>query len=194
MRRLWITGYRSYELNTFQDDDPKIKVIKRVLKQRLTSLLDEDSDEFWVITGPQLGTEQWAATVAADLRKDYHQLKVALMLPYAEFSSKWNTANQEKLARLRQRVNFSREVTAKPYESPEQLRLYQQFMLTHTDRLLMVYDPDHPGKPKYDYRAAQRFADRGNYPVDLIDFDELQEAAVEWSEEERERQLMKGDY
>lgn len=194
MRRLWITGYRSYELNTFQDDDPKIKVIKRVLKQRLTSLLDEDSDEFWVITGPQLGTEQWAATVAADLRQDYHQLKVALMLPYAEFSSKWNTANQEKLAQLRHRVNFSREVTAKPYESPEQLRLYQQFMLTHTDQLLMVYDPDHPGKPKYDYRAAQRFAEQENYQIYLIDFDELQEAAVEWSEEERERQLMKGDY
>ena len=81
MRRLWITGYRSYELSTFRDDDPKITVIKHVLKQRLTSLLDEDNDEFWVITGPQLGVEQWAAGLAVDLRKDYHQLKVALMLP-----------------------------------------------------------------------------------------------------------------
>ena len=32
MRRLWITGYRSYELSTFRDDDPKITVIKHVLK------------------------------------------------------------------------------------------------------------------------------------------------------------------
>ena len=26
MRRLWITGYRSYELNVFKDDDPKVAV------------------------------------------------------------------------------------------------------------------------------------------------------------------------
>ena len=26
--RLWVTGYRSYELGTFGDKDPKIKVIK----------------------------------------------------------------------------------------------------------------------------------------------------------------------
>ena len=57
MRRLWVTGYRSYELNTFKDDDPKVLVVKRVLTARLKSYLDESSDEFWVITGPQLGTE-----------------------------------------------------------------------------------------------------------------------------------------
>lgn len=194
MRRLWVTGYRSYELNTFKDDDPKVTVIKNVLRQRIKQLLDEGDDEFWVITGPQLGTEQWAAQVAVDLQKDYRQLKVAIMLPFADFASKWNADNQRKLADLRQRVNFSKEVTAKPYESPEQLRLYQQFMLGHTDRLLMVYDPDHPGKPKYDYQLAKKFADRQDYPIDLVDFDELQEAALEWSEEQRERKLAESDF
>ena len=33
MKRLWITGYRSYELNIFKDDDPKVQVIKKVLKK-----------------------------------------------------------------------------------------------------------------------------------------------------------------
>ena len=71
MRRLWLTGYRSYELNAFQDDDPKVAVVKRVLTQRLTSLLEEDDDEFWVITGPQLGVEQWGAAVALELKKAF---------------------------------------------------------------------------------------------------------------------------
>lgn len=194
MRRLWVTGYRSYEINTFKDDDPKVTVIKNVLRQRIKDLLDEDNDEFWVITGPQLGTEQWAAQVAVDLRKEYRQLKVAIMLPFADFAGKWNAENQRKLAELRQKVNFSKEVTAKPYESPEQLRLYQQFMITHTDRLLMVYDPDHPGKPKYDYRMAQEYGERADYPLNLIDFDELQEAAIEWSEQEREKKLAESDF
>ncbi|MDO4903684.1 MAG: DUF1273 domain-containing protein [Limosilactobacillus sp.] len=194
MRRIWVTGYRSYEINTFKDDDPKISVIKEVIKQRLTNILEEDGDEVWVITGPQLGVEQWAAQVAVELRKEFRQLKVALMLPFTDFAGKWNESNQRKLADLRQKVNFSKEITAKPYESPEQLRLYQQFMLSHTDQMLMVYDPDHPGKPKYDYQLAQRQSEQSDYSIDLIDFDELQEAAIEWSERERERKMSDSDY
>ena len=194
MRRLWLTGYRSYELNAFQDDDPKVAVVKRVLTQRLTSLLEEDNDEFWVITGPQLGVEQWGAAVALELKKSFRQLKVAMMLPFADFGQQWNATNRDRLLNLRDRVDFAREVTTKPYESPEQLRLYQRFMLDHTDRMLMVYDPDHPGKPKYDYELAQKYGDQRDYPVDLVDFDELQEAAIEWGEEQRERKLAEQDY
>lgn len=194
MRRLWLTGYRSYELNAFQDDDPKAAVVKRVLTQRLTSLLEEDDDEFWVITGPQLGVEQWGAAVALELKKNFRQLKVAMMLPFADFGQQWNTTNRDRLLNLRDRVDFAREVTTKPYESPEQLRLYQRFMLDHTDSMLMVYDPDHPGKPKYDYELAHKYGDQQDYLVDLVDFDELQEAAIEWGEEQRERKLAEQDY
>ena len=194
MRRLWLTGYRSYELNAFQDDDPKAAVVKRVLTQRLTSLLEEDDDEFWVITGAQLGVEQWGAAVALELKKNFRQLKVAMMLPFADFGQQWNATNRDRLLNLRDRVDFAREVTTKPYESPEQLRLYQRFMLDHTDSMLMVYDPDHPGKPKYDYELAQKYGDQQDYPVDLVDLDELQEAAIEWGEEQRERKLAEQDY
>ncbi len=194
MRRLWLTGYRSYELNAFQDDDPKAAVVKRVLTQRLTSLLEEDDDEFWVITGPQLGVEQWGAAVALELKKNFRQLKVAMMLPFADFGQQWNATNRDRLLNLRDRVDFAREVTTKPYESPEQLRLYQRFMLDHTDSMLMVYDPDHPGKPKYDYELAHKYGDQQDYLVDLVDFDELQEVAMEWGEEQRERKLAEQDY
>ena len=194
MRRLWLTGYRSYELTVFQDDYPKAAVVKRVLTQRLTSLLEEDDDEFWVITGPQLGVEQWGAAVALELKKNFRQLKVAMMLPFADFGQQWNATNRDRLLNLRDRVDFAREVTTKPYESPEQLRLYQRFMLDHTDSMLMVYDPDHPGKPKYDYELAQKYGDQQDYPVDLVDLDELQEAAIEWGEEQRERKLAEQDY
>ena len=85
MRRLWITGYRSYELNVFKDDDPKVAVIKDVLSRELKARLEESDEEFWLITGPQLGTEQWAIEVALKLRDDYPQLKISMMLPFTEF-------------------------------------------------------------------------------------------------------------
>ena len=60
MRRLWVTGYRSYELNVFKDDDPKVQVIKKVLTDYLKNYLEEDPEECWLISGPQMGVERWA--------------------------------------------------------------------------------------------------------------------------------------
>ena len=100
MRRLWITGYRSYELNVFKDDDPKAAVIKDVLSRELKARLEESDEEFWLITGPQLGTEQWSIEVALKLKDDYPQLKVSMMMPFTEFGQQWNENNQAKLANL----------------------------------------------------------------------------------------------
>ncbi len=47
MKRAWITGYRSYELNIFKDNDPKVQVIKEVLKKYLRAQLELNDDEFW---------------------------------------------------------------------------------------------------------------------------------------------------
>lgn len=186
MRRLWVTGYRSYELNVFKDDDPKVKVIKDVLSRELRSRLEESDDEFWLITGPQLGVEQWSAEVALDLKATFPQLKVSIMMPFTEFGQQWNENNQAKLENLQSRVDFSVSVSDHPYQSPKQLRAFQHFMLTHTDEALLIYDPDHEGKEKYDYQAIQRFAESNEYSYRLIDFDELQEAAIEWQERQAE--------
>ena len=45
MRRLWVTGYRGYELNVFKDSDPKVKVIKKVLTEHLKNYLEKDTEE-----------------------------------------------------------------------------------------------------------------------------------------------------
>lgn len=186
MRRLWITGYRSYELNIFKDDDPKVSVIKDVIAHELKQRLEESDDEFWLITGPQLGAEQWAIEVALELKEAYPQLKVSMMMPFTEFGQQWNENNQAKLANLQSAVDFSASVSDYPYQSPQQLLAFQRFMLTHTDEALLIYDPDHEGKEKYDYQAIQKFQQNNDYSYQLIDFDELQEAVIEWQERQRD--------
>ena len=97
MQRLWVTGYRSYELNIFNEKDPKITVIKYVISNYLESFLENDNLD-WVITGANLGVEQWSIQAALDLKKDY-PLRVSMMTPYEEFASRWNENNQEKYLR-----------------------------------------------------------------------------------------------
>ncbi len=178
--RLWLTGYRSYELGVFGDQDPKLLVIKETLKKLLIDKIENGTD--WLITGGQLGVEQWAAEVGLSLKADYPELNVAMMTPFADFGHNWNETNQAKYLQIASRVDFHQSVSAQPYHGPQQLRNYQEFMLSHTDEAVLVYDLEVPGKPKYDYQAIDRFQERHSYPLTLIDMDWLQESANEYQE------------
>lgn len=188
MHRIWVTGYRAYELEVFNDDDPKVTVIKSVIAEQLRSRLNQSTDTFWLISGPQSGVERWTLQVGLKLQSDYEQLKLALMSPYLNVEKRWKEENQAQLAQLRAMVDYSASVSNHDYQSASQLRAYQQFMLNHTDEMLLIYDPDmennpdKKSKPFWDYRAAKKYAQDNNYPIAVIDFDELQEAAEEMAE------------
>jgi len=180
MSRIWITGYRNYELEIFKDDDPKLKIITLVLKQLLKNQIE--SGATWLITGAQLGVEQWAIEAGTQLKPTYPEFKIAVMLPFTEFGNQWNENNQAKLSGILTKADFTDSVSHSPYQSPRQLRTYQHFMLTHTDQAILLYDPEHPGKSKYDYEVIQKWQENHPYPLELIDFDDLQDAANEYEE------------
>ncbi|KGO31850.1 DUF1273 domain-containing protein [Oenococcus alcoholitolerans] len=187
-KRLWITGYRAFELNIFSEKDPKIQVIKRALRDKIIEKIENEQseDSFWVISGGQMGVEQFAAEIVYDLKKDFPQLKNAIMLPFTDFSSRWNQQHQEALEFLIQRADFSDHVFNKKYSSPLQLRQYQRFMFEHTDQALLIYDPQFPGKSQYDYSFIQeQQKKREDYRLDLVDFDYLTDLAQEMEEEKR---------
>ena len=182
MQRLWVTGYRNYELNTFGDKDPKIK--KLVLKKHMLNLLENNQLD-WVITGANLGVEQWASEVAVSLREKY-PLRTSIIVPYEDFAGRWNESNQEKYLNLKSQVDFFASTSKEPYQNPVQLRNYQNFMLLHTDRALMLYDPENPGKPKFDYNLIKKYQETKEYPLELIDFYDLQDEAEEYQENQED--------
>ncbi|EGF37194.1 hypothetical protein AAULH_07256 [Lactobacillus helveticus MTCC 5463] len=94
MQRLWVTGYRSYELNVFSDKDPKITIIKYALKNYFKGLLENNQLD-WIITGANLGVEQWTAEVGLELGQKY-PLRTSIMIPYEKFADRWNENNQTK--------------------------------------------------------------------------------------------------
>ncbi|WP_367365797.1 DUF1273 domain-containing protein [Pediococcus parvulus] len=182
MSRVWVTGYRSYELEIFNDKDPKLLIIQKVIKDALKIRLESGAD--WLITGAQLGVEQWATEIGVQLKTEYPDFKVAVMLPFTEFGQQRNENNQAKLSQILTKADFTDSVSHKPYQAPQQLRAYQRFMLTHTDQAILIYDPEHPGKTKYDYDLIQKWRENHPYPLEVIDFDDLQEAADEYAENE----------
>lgn len=187
--RLWVTGYRSYELNVFNDKDPKKDVIKAVIKNNLKESCDSGST--WIITGGQLGVEQWTVEAVVELKEEYPELKVALMLPFADLGGNWQDEKKQRLMELKQKADFCASVSKQPYSSPQQLKNYQRFMLDHTEGALLIYDPDYPGKTKFDYQAIKQRQEKANYTVQLVEMLDLQDAASELNEQ---RQQQEDDY
>ncbi|GEP18730.1 DUF1273 domain-containing protein [Pediococcus argentinicus] len=180
MKRIWISGYRSYELGIFNDKDPKLAVIKYLIKRELKIAIEDGLN--WVITGPQMGIEQWSLECAVDLKKDYPELQIAMMMPFANFGSQWNENNRMKLNDLIAKVDFVGKVSEEEYQSPQQLKNFQSFMLNHTDGAILIYDDEHEGKSEFDLEAIRKFQETADYSLRLIDFYELQDAAEEYAE------------
>lgn len=178
--RMWITGYRSYELGVFSNQDPKVKVIKYLLKKYIIQKFNDGLE--WVITGGQLGVEQWSVDVALKLKKEYPELKVSMIYPFVKFGEHWNSQNQAQLHDLEMKVDFYASVSNQPYQSPEQLKNFQKFMLNHTDEVTFIYDNEYPGKSQYDYREANKYAESHEYPLTVFTMDDLQDEANEFQE------------
>ena len=193
MQRLWVSGYRDYELGLFDPAAPEIKVIKRVLQERIGAWLNQQTEPTWLITGPQAGVERWALEVGLTLKADYPTLQLGIVQPFVGVGQNWQPARQAALQQMQSQVDYLGTLSQQPYQGPQQLRDYQAFMLAHSDQLLLVFDPaqdeqsERHAKSYYDYQAGQRAVAAGTYQMELVDFDDLREAGEALAEEERER-------
>lgn len=172
IKTLVLTGYRSFELGIFQENDPKIPVIKKSLKMNLLPYVEAGLE--WVLTSGQLGTEIWGAEVVAELREDYPELHLGIIFPFSEFGNQWNEKNQKKLNEVKMLADFVESTSHKPYQSPSQLKNHTQFLLQHSGGCVLLYDDESPGKPQFFLRDAKKYQESFPYEILQITFDDLQ--------------------
>lgn len=176
MKRLLISGYRSYELGIFSDNDPKLQIIKAFIEDRLKTFLNNGGE--WLITGGQFGIEQWSIEVAIGLRDQYSQLKIALIRPFLDFGGQWNQDNQAKLLQMIANVDYSASISNQNYTNPSQLVALNDFLISHTDGAVLFYDQENPAKVEYLYQKIQKKSqDDKNYQIEIVDFFQLADFA-----------------
>lgn len=175
IKTIHISGYRNYEIGIFQGNDPKIKVIKKILKSEIISYLEQGME--WLLISGNLGVELWAAEVVAELKNDYSELKLGILYPFAEFGSNWNEQNRTLLNKAEAVADYINSVSQKSYESPAQLKNHTQFLLTHSGASLLVYDPEYPGKTQFFLKDAEKFSEEYPYEIRLITMDVLQSSS-----------------
>jgi uncharacterized phage-like protein YoqJ len=174
---LIVTGYKPHELGIFDDKHPGVRFIKKALEKRLVALLDDGLE--WVIISGQLGIETWAAEVVIDLKKEYTDLKYAVITPFTDQEKNWNDMKKEKYHSIVARADYHTNLTKRPYEAPWQFIEKDKFFMRNSDGILIVYDEENDGSPKFVKKSAEKHAERSDYQVLTISADDLQVIAEE---------------
>jgi uncharacterized phage-like protein YoqJ len=187
LRNVCVTGYKAHELGIFKDNHPGIPFIKTALRTHLLSFIDRGLE--WVLTSGQNGVELWAAEVVLELQETYPQLKLAVLTPFLEQEQNWKEEKQEIYRSILERADFVESLTRKSYEGPWQFRARDQFMLDKSDALLIVYDEEKEGTPRYIWNTALSKNEAGAAKADGVEIvritlHDLQMVAEEAQEQE----------
>lgn len=183
VKRLVVTGYKAHELGIFNDSHPGIPVIKQAIKNKLIALMDEGLE--WVILSGQQGVETWTAEVVLEMKETFPHLKYAIITPFLEQEKNWNELKQEKYKSLLFQADYETSLTKRPYEAPWQFIEKNKFLLRNSDGILIVYDEENEGSPKFIKKLAEAYMEKENYTLFTIDAYDLQTIAEEIAEEMR---------
>lgn len=167
-----ISGYKPFELGIFQQNHPAVDFIKMAIRKELELLLDEGLE--WVIISGQLGTEIWAAEVVFELQEDYPTLQLGVFTPFLNQEESWKEQNKELYESVLAQADYVDSITKKPYEGAWQFRLKNQFFVEKSDALLLFYDQEREGGPKFLYDVAKHYKEKHPYDLRLIGFYNLQ--------------------
>lgn len=177
IKSLYVSGYRPHELGIFNEKHPGVAIIKKAIENGLRTLIDEGLE--WIIISGQQGVETWTAEVVIELKQAFPQLKYSIITPFLDIEKNWNEQKQERFYYIQSQADFVTSVTKRPYEAPWQFIEKDKFIIQNTDALLIVYDEDHEGSPKYVKRLAEKYMERGDYEVRTITSYDLQVIAEE---------------
>ena len=182
MKSLFVTGYKPHELGIFQNSHPGIPIIKKALENQFRAFIDEGLE--WIIISGQQGVETWAAEVAIELKKEFPELKYSVITPFLEQEKNWNEAKQITYANIISQADFVTSVTKRPYEAPWQFIEKDKFIIDNTEGILVVYDEDNEGSPKYVLRLAEKMHNDFGYELHKINAYDLQMVAEEMQQQD----------
>ncbi|WP_028547538.1 SLOG family protein [Paenibacillus sp. UNC451MF] len=177
MNRILVTGYKAAELGIYSLKHPGIPIIKKAIKKQVTALLDEGLE--WVIVSGQWGVELWAAEAVLELQETYDQLQLAVITPFLEQEEKWSDEKKDLYASVLQRANYVNSVTKSKYDGPWQFKEKNKFLLRNSDGIILLYDEEKEGSPKFIKEQALAIAKTQDYRIFSITANDLQNIVEE---------------
>ncbi|MFC4404391.1 SLOG family protein [Gracilibacillus xinjiangensis] len=159
---LTITGNKPNELNITGEKDKRIEYIKKAIRKKLISFIDDGLE--WVVVTGQLGIELWTCEVICELKEKY-PIKLGIFPPFLEYSSRWPDIYQEKLEQMIMEADFSQPLYNQPYQGPYQFINKDNWLIEKSDACLILGDEDFPGSVKFFLDKAKKAVELYHYQI-----------------------------
>ncbi|WP_281975490.1 DUF1273 domain-containing protein [Halobacillus litoralis] len=176
MKTLVVTGYKPMEMGIFKPNDPKIAFIKESIRKRLSAFIEEGLE--WVLVSGQMGVELWTSEVVLDLKEEY-EIKLGILPPFENQQERWPEDLQMIYEEVTMTADFFKPIYKKGYDGPYQFKAKDQFLVAHSDGCLVLFDEDTKGSPEFFLRAAEKAAEKEDYPILYITPLDLEETVEE---------------
>ncbi|MRX70942.1 DUF1273 family protein [Bacillus lacus] len=171
-RILTVTGYKPHELGIFSSSHEAVDYIKKAFLKELHNLAEDGLE--WVIVSGQLGAELWAAESVFELQEAFPDVQLAVITPFLNQEENWNEHNKELYEMVVSQADFVDSITKRNYESPQQFRLKNDFLVAKSDAVLLLYDEEKEGSPKFFLEAAKKAQQNKDLKITQITFHDLQ--------------------
>ena len=166
------------EMNIFNENDEKIKFVKRAIEKRLRQLIEEGLE--WILISGQMGVEMWTAEVVLDL-KDKYNINLAIVPPFLNQAKRWPEALQFKYEELLVVADFYEPIYQEEYKGPYQFQAKDLWLIDKSDGCLLLIDDEYPGSVEYFRQKAQAVE---NYPIYTITPFDLEDVVLEMQMED----------
>ena len=180
MKTVLITGYRAHELNIFSQKHQGIPFIKKAIASKLLPLLEEGLE--WVITPGGYGVDLWACEAVIALKPQYPELKLSILTAFSNPEQDWKDDKKAYYQQVLKDVDYYAPVSNGPYSNPRQFAARDDLLLRKSDGMIVIYDEEASGSPKFMLQKALKRQQRDDYPIYMISFDDIQSLADESSD------------
>jgi uncharacterized phage-like protein YoqJ len=174
-----VAGYRPSELGIFNEKHPGIPFIKMAIERRLRSLISDGLK--WVIVTGMPGISYWTTDIVTELKKEFPYLKLAIIEPFEQHLEE---QKRETYMHMVLKANYHEILDKRPYENPNQLRQHNQALIFKSEALILLYDSEMEGSPKFLLDMANKKQARGNYLIYMINQYDLQDMVEEYQSEQ----------
>lgn len=169
--RTLIAGYRPYELGIFKPDQEEVTVLKAFLKQKILEYIDNGTE--WIIIQGYTGIDLYAGEAVIELKEEQYEIKLAVLMPFYEFNDRYNETDAATLQEVIKKCDFHDFIFKKKYDNPAMFKKINQFLISHTDQAIIVYDDLTASKTRFIYEQILEFMRDSPYNIERIEFDEI---------------------
>lgn len=182
MKTVVITGHKKQEIGLWNEKHPAFPYLKLAYQQKMIRAMEEDGVEWFLNSGAQ-GLELYSASWAIELRKDYPQLKLAMLLPFYDQEKQWKEDAQELYQQVLAKSDYVDYISKRAYAEPWQLAQKNRFLIERSEGLITFFNGVERTHPWYYIEEAKKKQQKEDYQLMVMEPDELQYLVEEMTQQ-----------